>query len=237
MDCHRTLRVPMTDNAFRVGLCDRLHRNAQVDRRDIFGVDDPRPINLPEDAATMFAGAIGSRYRPGGLVFLAINPGGGGDSYTRRTPEDELFYPMLQAFKSSDEATCRMADFEAINRAFAEALRRWNLWRILAPCLDAAGMDLDETAYLNAVPYRTRNDAEPRVAVKRIAWERLTGPTIDLMAPRFVVALGMKAGSVLKRFYQGSAELFIVPRSIGDSHVSAAARAEIDRLGKTAGRR
>ncbi|EDP62605.1 hypothetical protein BAL199_13718 [alpha proteobacterium BAL199] len=225
----------MTD-AFRLNLADRLHRNAKVDRPAIFGADDPRPVNLPQDAETMFAGAVGPRYRPGGLVFLAINPGGGGDTYTRRTPEDERFYPLLQAFKSRENAADGMSEFEAINRAFAESLRRWNLWRILSPCLDAAGMDLDEIAYLNAVPYRTRGDAEPRMAAKRAAWQTLTGPTIDQLAPRFVVALGKKAGGVLTRFYKGPAVPFVVSRTIGDSYVSDAARAEIDRLAKAAAR-
>ncbi|MGH8203401.1 MAG: hypothetical protein ACREST_02265, partial [Steroidobacteraceae bacterium] len=58
--------------------------------------------NLPIDTETMFAGYLGVAYAKGrGLLFLAINPGGGGDAYETRTTEDEIFYPLLVSFKSA----------------------------------------------------------------------------------------------------------------------------------------
>ena len=86
----------------RSALARHFHSLTQITRDEIFGDADPSyaPINLPIDAATMFAGYVGSSYQPdAGLLLLGINPGGGGDAYTSRTQEDENFYPLLAALK------------------------------------------------------------------------------------------------------------------------------------------
>ena len=61
-----------------------------IERSKIFGTADAdyRPINLPEDSATMFAGFVGPNCESGSCLILAINPGGGGDAYTERTNAD-----------------------------------------------------------------------------------------------------------------------------------------------------
>lgn len=184
-----------------------------------------RPVNLPEDAETMFAGYVGLNFTPGdGLVFLAINPGGGGDAYITRTPEDELLYPLLGEFKRStgDEVRER---FEDVNAAFTRVLPHWNLWRIFAPTLAAAGRELDEIAYLNVVPYRTRQDRMPPVAARRAGWRQIVHPTLDLLNPRAVVTLGKKAGSVVDDMLGTALPHFCVPRVIGDTYVAERARA------------
>lgn len=212
----------MTDD-FRSHVAVQLHKNMQVGRPAIFGDNDPKPINLIDDAETMFPGAVGPNYRPGGVVLLAINPGGGGDAYRTRTPLDEQFYPLLMQARDAEGVESFDA-IQAFGSAFFQVLPGWNINRIISPCIDAAGVALDETAYLNAVPYRTREDREPTVGAKRQAWNLVTMPLLEVLQPGIVIALGKKAGSVLSRFYDGPAKAFVVPRTIGDSYVSEAAQ-------------
>ncbi len=207
---------------FRPAISKHFHQLVQISRKDIFGELDIKyaPVNLPNDAATMFGGYIGANYRPGfGLLLLAINPGGGGDAYTKRIPEDEIFYPLLMEFKSARGAEILPA-FENINKSFASIVQRWNLWRILKPTLDAANKSIDEVAYMNVVPYRTRGDAMPPVTARKEAWRSIIEPTIEMLKPNAVVTLGKKAGSVVDKLYNGEHHLYCVPRTIGDSRVS-----------------
>lgn len=219
---------------FRKAISQHLHQLVQVSRKDIFGDSDLKytPINLPEDSATMFAGYIGANYQQGsGLLLLAINPGGGGDAYTKRIPEDEIFYPLLKEFKQAGDAEVFPA-FENINNSFASIVQRWNLWRILKPTLDAANKSINEVAYMNIVPYRTRGDILPPVAARKEAWRCIIEPTIQLLNPNAVVTLGKKAGSVVEKLYSGERHLYCVPRTIGDSWVSEDALAVHRRMRK-----
>jgi hypothetical protein len=197
---------------------------AKVSRTDIFGADDSTfcPINLEHDSNVMFQGFVGRRYAPGGTVLMAINPGGGGDAYARRTAEDEVFFPLLEALRGANPDDS-LHQLDALSAAFPAIVRGWNLWRILGPTIDAAGSSLDEIAYLNCVPYRTRGDRMPRVSAQRAAWELTTQPILESLQPRLILALGKKAGGVLLRFYSGSADRFCIPRTVGDTYLSAEA--------------
>ena len=214
---------------FRESLALLVHENTQVSRKQIFGSNESasRPISLPNDAETMFAGYVGAEYAPGGLVLLGINPGGGGDAYTRRTSDDQVFYPFLERLKTAPP-DARLEAFEDVNRTSVPILQQWNLWRIVRPTIEAAGRTIQQVAYLNAVPYRTRQDKPPLLAAQRRAWEQLTGPFIPALEPAAIVALGMKAGRVLVRFYVGEATTYCVPRTIGDIYLSDQATAVLE---------
>lgn len=188
------------------------------------------PLNLQDDARTMFAGYVGAGYRQGGVVLLAVNPGGGGDAY-QRTAEDEVFYPLLKAFRDCAPEEAETL-FGRINSEFASVLPRWNLWRILKPTLDAAGVGLDEVAYLNAVPYRTRENKVPKVHAKQAAWRMITGPTLDALRPGMLIALGNKAGDIMARLYSGPARTECVPRTNGDSYISDDAKLALKRIAR-----
>ncbi len=168
----------------------------------------------------MFAGYVGRNYIPGqGILFLAINPGGGGDAYDQRIPEDEIFYPLLIAFKEARGANVLPA-CEAINKAFVPIVKNWNLWRILGPTLDAASVSLEQVAYMNVVPYRTRENKMPPVAARRKSWAQTVEPTLELLKPKAIITLGKKAGSVVDTLLKSDNTTYCVPRTIGDSYVS-----------------
>lgn len=177
------------------------------------------PCNLQDDAAIPFLGFCGGDYRRGGCVLLAINPGGGGDAYTQRTPQDQKLIPLIQQFTSSDDSSV-VASFDAMSANYSALAQSWNLWRILKPTIEACGFTIDQVCYLNCFPYRTAKDAKPAAYVLSKAWQNIIVPLLGELDPSILVALGKKAGSVAKRFHNGTAQLYVVPRTIGDTVVS-----------------
>lgn len=221
----------MSGPAFRSAMADTFKRLATISRTEIFGTAEPqsRPLNLQADAALMFPGYVGPHYRRGGPLLLAINPGGGKDSYKVRTRADGEFYPIMETFHWCG-AESALAPFEAMNAAWVRNMRIWNLRRILEPVLDALGCSVDGVAFLNAVPYRTREDRLPSVYARRQAWTLVTEPLLQLLEPGVIVALGQKAGDVLDRHYHGKARTFTVQRSNGDTYVTAKALGVLEEI-------
>ena len=179
----------------------------------------------------MFAGYVGVDWKPAvGLLLLAINPGGGGDAYESRTSEDQKFIPLLTRFKETEPSEV-LESFELVNRAFMRIVKGWGIWKkILDPTLNAAGVALEDVAYLNIVPYRTRNNQMPPAAARERAWKRIVEPSLELLAPRAIVAMGQKAGNVVERWYVGNRDVYCVPRTNGDRYVSDKAKAEHERM-------
>ena len=215
-----------TPSCNRREIAERWHDNVGISRKEIFGSADEKcmPKHLRDDAATMFAGYVGTDYRPGsGLLLLAINPGGGGYAYESRTAEDHKFLPLLMEFKQAEPSEL-MESFERVNVAFMRIVRGWNIWTILDPTLKAAGVAIEDVAYMNIVPYRTRGNVMPPAATRKRAWARIVQPSVDLLAPRAIIAMGKKAGGVVKRWYAGALPVYCVPRTNGDPYVSDAAK-------------
>ena len=205
-------------------------KSARISRADLYGAtQDPQlPINLVEDARIPFLGFAGERYLPGGVVLLAINPGGGGNAYCR-LPRDIQLLSLIEAFiKSSPETAGK--NFDAMSNNYAEQAQAWNLWRILFPILQACGKELNEVTYLNCFPYRTKEDRMPQAAALRASWAHVVKPLLTELKPSILVALGKKAGGVAARQFNGPGKLFIVPRTIGDTYLSEEAKVVLDSL-------
>ena len=212
-------------DTYRYKLANHFHALTKISREDIFGEADSseRPVTLLEDSAIMFAGYVGKEYQPNrGLLLLAINPGGGGDDYERST-EDEVFYPLLSSFKDAAAGDVEEA-FKAVNNAFVPIVRSWNLWRILHPTLVATGRTIDEIAYMNAVPYRTRENRMPRVRARRESWRCIVEPSMQLLSPAVTITLGKKAESMVKDLSKVDLPDYCVPRTNGDWYISDEAK-------------
>lgn len=207
----------------RADIAKHLHACTQVTRAEIFGavLDDAKykPLQYADDAATMFAGYIGPAYPTGGIVFIAFNPGGGGE---RHHPDDDRFYALLRNFRAAHRQQIKRK-FDAINAAFPSVLQRWPIWTIFQPSLAAFGVPLRGVCYFNAVPYRTRGNKKPPVLAKQTAWQQLVAPALAILKPSIMVALGVAAGEVIDRFNEHDAKVYVVPRTNGDSYVSAKA--------------
>lgn len=220
----------MNSKITRVELAQHFHALTKISREEIFGDKDAdmMPVNFRDDAMTMFSGFVGKNFRSGeSIIIFGINPGGGGNA--KQHPDDKVFYPLLRDFKSADRDS--VADkFEKINAAFASIVQKWNLWRILAPTLEAAGLDIDSIAYMNVVPYRTREDKTPPVLARKTSWSSIVAPTLVLLRPRAIIALGKKAGAVVKPLLTESVNYYCVPRTIGDSYISGEAKLVLKKI-------
>lgn len=193
----------------------------RMDRSDIFGsLDRQLPTSEPLDAMIPQIGFVGRDFLPGGDVLLGINPGGGGDAYVR-TPEDSRLLPIISTLREESASPSLMG---AVFDQYAKSMQTWNLWRIVKPVLDACGRSQSEVAYLNWCPFRTRHDAMPHAPSMRRCREVYLAPLLNKLAPRRVIGLGKKVGAHLQKEPLGGARRFVVPRTIGDSYLSADAR-------------
>lgn len=207
------------------------YRSAQVSRAFLYGAtQDPQlPAHLINDARIPFLGFAGSKYSAGGVVLLAINPGGGGDVYQTRTPQDSELIPLIEAFvKSSKSAAPK--HFEAMSRNYSTHVRTWNLWRILWPVLQACRKNLNEVVYLNCFPYRTAGNRMPKAIALRSSWTNVVEPLLMELKPATVVGLGKKVGGFAERQFRGPGKLYVVPRTIGDTQVSKEAKVVLKAL-------
>lgn len=198
-----------------------------IERTDLFGPDgDQMPVTEIADASIPQIGFIGRNYTVGKDVLLGINPGGGGDAYSR-TSEDTVLLPIIERIRRNG------GDKEELRELFdqcAANMRTWNLWRIVLPVLEACNRDQSEIAYLNWCPFRTRADKMPRADVMRRCRDNYLLPLIEELGPRRIIALGKKAGNWLDRTPFTNCEKFVVPRTIGDSYVSEQAKAVLERI-------
>lgn len=216
-------------------LAHAFHHCARVSRAALYGQSPDRqlPANLVDDAHIPFLGFAGTKYRTGGVVLLAINPGGGGSAYRTRTTQDEQLLPLITAFLRSTPAAL-LKRFEAMSTNYAGQVRTWNLWRIMYPVLEACEKDLSEVAYLNCFPYRTRGDQTPVAPALRNSWLNIVKPLLHELSPSIVISLGKKVGCVAERQFRGPGRLYVVPRTIGDSYISDQARAVLAQISQDA---
>lgn len=211
-------------NARASRIAAAFHRATRVSRETLYGSaeDSQLPQNLCADARLPFLGFCGPGYRKGGAVFLAINPGGGGDAYVARTPQDSTLLPLVERFVASTNEVAH-ASFDRMCESYLVQARTWNLWRILGPAAAACSARPEDLCYLNCFPYRTRGDALPSAHALKLSWQKVVSPLIAELEPSLLVVLGKKAGNLVARVYVGDAPVFVVPRTIGDSYISPAA--------------
>lgn len=198
---------------------------ARVPRAELYGAlgDDQLPKYLEEDARLPFLGFVGPKYAVGGVILLAINPGGGGETYQARTAQDAQLLPLIEQFLNSSPTNVSQR-FKAMSTDYANQIHTWNLRRILFPVIDACGKELDEIAYLNCFPYRTAGDKRPRSHALDSSWRQVVEPILGALRPSVAIALGKKAGLAAEKNFRGPATLFVVPRTIGDSRISEEAQ-------------
>lgn len=216
-------------------LAPAFHRASRITRAALYGTqnDSQLPLNLQSDARVPFLGFCGPGYRKGGVVLLAINPGGGGDAYSSRTPQDSKLIPLIETFVAATPSVVPSA-FERMCASYSAQAQTWNLWRIMLPTLEACQSTADHVCYLNLFPYRTAKDARPSARALNVAWLEIVAPLLKALQPSQLVALGKKAGSVAARYHQGPPQLFVVPRTIGDTYVSPEAEQVLTAIRKSA---
>lgn len=195
----------------------------------VFAEEGLQPITALDDTNTAAPGWIGDRWRPGGTLLVGINPGGGGDAY-RGNATDARLYGLIQEFRHAEPGDQADA-LAAMSDAWIAIQATHNIRRIIDAVLDAVGEYARSSAFINVVPFRTRNDAAPRKTALTRAWKLASGPQVEALAPRRIVALGRKAyDALLQLGADRKFDVVLIKRSIGDSAVTADAREVLARL-------
>lgn len=208
---------------------EAFHATTQLSRNAVF--DDSRldPTTALPHASLAPPGWVGADWRPGGTIFVAINPGGGRDTY-RVNPTDKQLYGAVRAFKDADQ-TARGAALAKLSKLWIDIQQTHNIRRVINPVLDATGSSAQAAAFLNVLPFRTRNDKPARVAELRRAWDLATSRQVTALAPRRIVALGCKAHDALISVgADRSCEIVLLKRAIGDSRLTPHAVEAIAKL-------
>lgn len=202
---------------------EAFHRTAFTARSQIFDDDRLMPVTALEDANTPAPGWVGKDWMPGGLLMVAINPGGGGDGY-RRNPTDEELYANLRRFRDASAAE-REQSLMTASECWMRVQRSHNIYRLMEAIFAAARVTDRQTAFLNILPFRTRGDKPARALELRRAWAVATGKQVEALNPARIIALGAKAFNALQAV--GATEQFdsvLLKRAIGDSYITPQAQ-------------
>jgi hypothetical protein len=137
-------------------------------------------------------GYVGVNYEAKRILLLGINPGNG--PRDRRNPGDQKVMPALNNFAKEKSP----ASFVAAQLAYREACQGWLLWgRECSELLASAGLGMDDVAFSNALPWRTKSESGFSRAIERRAAENYVNPLVTELRPRIVVAVGRKVARML----------------------------------------
>lgn len=102
-------------------------RRSRVRRNEIFGQNDPYPqpvaAEAKKQAETAAPGMVGSSYREGGKVLIAVNPAGGRSNY-HPTKGDQNLYNAFESFAAKGA----YSEFEHANKLFIEEMQVWPVY-------------------------------------------------------------------------------------------------------------
>ena len=210
-------------------IVDAYRQTALLERGEIFPDSKLTPVTQPNDAATAAPGWVGKNWKPGGTLLMAINPGGGGDAY-RLNGTDERLYSLIRAFKEAP-AEDRGGALMALSDAWIGIQTTHNIYRLIHAIMNALNSAADDMAFLNVLPFRTRNDAAAGSAVLRRAWATATSHQVTALQPKRIIALGRKAYDALTAVgATNQYEVIYLKRAIGDSYITPQAQAAISLL-------
>lgn len=206
------------------------HTAVNAKRDAIFDDDRLTPVSAMPDAMTPAPGWVGKNWKSGGTLLMAINPGGGGDNY-RVNPTDARLYGLIRDFRDAKSTEERLAGLRGLSDAWIQIQASHNIRRIIDAVFKALGTNAHQTAFLNVLPFRTREDRPARKAELRRAWDSVTKHQVAALAPRRVIALGCKAYDAL--LAAGAAEeyeIVLLKRAIGDSRITPHAQEVLNQL-------
>ncbi len=171
-------------------------------------------------------GYMGVGYRPGGLVFVSMNPGAGPQDGL--SADDQRQYGALQRLRDADE-TAALAAFGELTRVLAGIMPGWKIHQnFVAPVLRAAGLDFSQVAYVNLLKWRT-TASSGLARLYELSWHHHTREQLELLAPSRVIAIGSDAGRAFQRHAESPVAFDFIPRVIGNN-VGAEGRAALARI-------
>jgi len=202
-----------------------------LDPLAILGDVSRLPENMVErDARTPRPAWIGEHYRPGGVVLLGKNPGGGAATHIHvRSVADAATYSALGQLNDRRN----LEAYRHWREEEGKALPSWNFWRSISAVLGALKLSRDEVAIGNLLPLRTR-DNRVRISDLRQAWHLNTASLIALLQPRLIIRMTADFRDDLRRLAPPGCQVCGFSRANGDSHITAAGQRDLAEIAKHA---
>jgi hypothetical protein len=184
-------------------------------------------LSLTDSAHTPYLGWVGKNYR-GGTVLIAKNPGGGGDGRVAPSALDLEVQRQLFALRD-DEQTAPDTLLEAVTRAFHTQLPTIGMGVLLGRVLSRFGEALDDVAFFNVCPYRTRNDKSLTTTTQRRSLELIAKPLVRALQPDTLLYLGVGVGREASKKLAAK-WTYVLPRAINDKQLKAEAVPVLDAI-------
>jgi len=202
------------DTEFHKSLALHWRETLRLDPEAIFGSEAKRLLNRNWGDRVPQPGYVGINYRPGGLVFVSMNPGGG--PLEGLGQEDLKMYAALQRLRDCNTAQASKS-FAGLSGLLHEVMQTWKIYKVfVAPVLEYSGNEFSNTAYLNLLKWRTQKSSGLRTLYK-LSWENHTRQQLELLQPSVVVAIGTDAGREFRRYYTNDIQFQAIPRVIGNN--------------------
>ena len=193
----------------------------QIPAREFF-TDQPdrMVIGSSPHGTIMSPGYVGRHYEPGGWLLVGNYPAGGtATSIERPNPTDERLYRSFLDLAAAETDEDRLACFETMSATWIELQCMYPIYKTLfMPVLHAGKKSDDDIAFINAFPFRCRDNIGPSVGMYSAAWRLAVSQQIQALQPGKIIALGVATGKAIQRFYN-DADLVILERSNGDRYL------------------
>lgn len=200
---------------------------ARVRRGQLFEGDKGLTISLTDSAHTPYLGWVGRNYR-GGTVLIAKNPGGGGDSQVAPTALDLEVQKRLLSLRD-DTTSSPVELLDRVTQAFHTQLPTIGMGVLLGRVLARTGEGLDDVAFFNVCPFRTRNDESLSSATQRRSLDLIAKPLVAALRPDTLIYLGVGVGREASKALNAR-WTYVLPRAINDKQLKAAAVPVLDAI-------
>ena len=202
------------DTDFQTLLALHWHETLRLDPEAIFGAEAKRLLNRNWGDRIPQPGYVGFNYRPGGLVFVSMNPGGG--PLEGLGEEDLSMYEALKRLRDCNTGQVTKS-FAALSHLLHSVMQTWKIHKVfVAPVLESSRNDFSNVAYLNLLKWRTKKSSNLRNLYK-LSWNNHTKKQVELLQPSDVVAIGADAGREFRRYYTNDIQFQSIPRVIGNN--------------------
>jgi hypothetical protein len=198
----------------RTELAELWRKILQTDPETLFHSELGRLQNRSWGDRIAQPGYVGPNYRPGGVAFVSMNPGGGRGTGLGR--EDLLQYEALKQLRDCTDAEAA-EKFEALTTILQQIMPTWTIiQRFVDPILLGSGIAFSLIAYFNLLKWRT-SDSSNLKKLYEISWHHHTQEQVRILAPSVVIAIGVDAGNAFRRHHTELVHFDVIPRVIGNN--------------------
>jgi hypothetical protein len=214
-------------DTFRLQSLNNALRTLELDPLSILRSDNRIPATVDSDEArTARPTWVGKNYKPGGILLLGKNPGGGSPSFrTLRPPWDFDFFDALRSFRAKRD----LISYDHLSDVAQPAsMRQWPLWRSIDAILHALEVDLFSVAIGNFVPFRTQGNSVSSDEFKA-AWRLDTALTVETLRPKLIVKMTNEFRT-FRRYCPADIKIQQFHRSNGDRYITESGKADLVHL-------